>query len=289
MFCNQSVRRKARSLRVECLEGRELLSGVTAQSSANSALVVAIYQHELHRDPTPRELRHSTVLLTSGVRPITSAAALLVSPGYHATHQTQAAFVDGLYHDVLGRDIDPAGEQLWVDRLQHHQMTRLQVAKAFLRSPGSFLSAPQAGGITNVAATNGWSSGIIGSSTAFVAGVFNRGTPPTIVTINVTAGGQYTLNQSQGAGSFIGNNSGNTWKGFTLTILSSSTAGASFVNSSDASGHFPTVNRSASVVQFSGGTVTSGSNVITNGFQPVTTISTKQGGTIVIQESSINA
>jgi hypothetical protein len=287
MSSKKTMRQVAKRLQVESLEGRALLSGGATASAGEIQEVVAIFEHALHRDPNPSELRHGTGLLAHDVQPIRIAASLLASPGYHAAHRSPTRYVDGLYHDVLGSDVDPSGERFWVGRLESGNIGRLGVAKAFLSAPTSFLNTQQSGFISNVSATNGWSSGVVGSTTAFVAGVLNRGTPPTVVSINVTAGGQYILNQSNG--SFIGNNSGRTWSGFTLQILSSSTAGASFVSSSDVSGHFRTVNRSASTISFSGGTVTSGSNVIVNGFQPYTTINTARGGTIVIQETPVNA
>src|SRR5205823_181158 len=96
-------------------------------------------------------------------------------------HKSNTAYVEGLYHDVLGRDPDPSGEQFWVSNLQHGKTTRTKVAQTFLGSSASFVGAPLIGNITNISATNGWTSGIIGNSTGFVAGTFNMGTPPTTI------------------------------------------------------------------------------------------------------------
>ena len=289
MSSKQANRRTSRQRpRVDALEARSLLSVVSARADTaeQGPIVTAIFEHELHRDPSASELHRDAQGLASGTKPISEAEALLVSRAYRSAHPSDRAFVDGLYADVLGRAPDASGEQFWVQELQSGQDGRQGVARSFLASSSSYLGAPLAGSITNVSATNGWSSGIQGT-TAFVAGVFNNGTPPTTITINVSASGQYVLNQSNS--SFIGNNSGRTWRGFTLTILGSSTAGASFSGSSDVSGHFPTAGRSATAINFSGGLVTSGTNVIVNGFQPLSTLTTTRGGTIVIQETPVNA
>jgi hypothetical protein len=289
MICTQKGRRKARALRVEPLEGRSLLSG--AMQSVHSPLVVAIFEHELHRDPRPGELAHDDRLLDRGMPAEKLALSLLTSREYFASHRTPTAFVDGLFHDVLGSDVDSAGEAYWTEQLKSRAVGRASVAKTFLGFSNSFLNQGLGGSIVSVSTTgSGWSSGTSGNSTAFVAGTYNRGMPSTVqITIQVTAGGQYVLSQSMSNGSFVGNNSGNTWSGFTLAIQSSSTAGASFVSSSDTSGHFSRVSQSASTITFSGGSVTSGSNVIVNGFQPYTTITATKGGTIVINETPINA
>jgi hypothetical protein len=275
---------------IERLENRELLSVVraTAASVASEQEVTTIFEKLLHHDPTTRELLRGSTLLDDGVRPLAEADRLVVSREYHADHPTATAFVDGLYSDVLGRPADASGAQFWIHELQSGAATRAEVGAEFLSAPGSFLSAPgaAAGFVTSVSATNGWATSFSGN-TAGAAGFFNAGNPPTVVTITVTAAGQYVLNQSNG--SFVGNSSGKSWKGFTLTLLSTSSALPTFTSSSDASGHFKTATLQPKSVSFSGGIVTSGFNSQVNGFQPVTVINATAAGTIVVQETPVNA
>src|SRR5262249_26018976 len=157
-----SMRRDRRVTRVrlrpEALEGRALPS--VAASAANlgiDQIITAIYEHELHRDPAARELRLRERQLEAGARPIGLAARLLASTAYRAAPHGAIAFVEGLYRDVLGHAPDPAGEQFWVEALSRGKIGPEKMAETFLAAPGSFLGV-QGGGITSVAATNGWSS-----------------------------------------------------------------------------------------------------------------------------------
>src|SRR5262249_32837856 len=146
-------------LRLEALEGRALLS--VSASAANvgiDQIITAIYEHELHRDPAVRELRLSERQLEAGARPIGLAGRLLASPAYRAAHRGATAFVEGLYQDVLGHAPDPAGERFWVQALSRGEIGPEKMAETFLAASGSFLGT-QGGGITSIAATNGWSSG----------------------------------------------------------------------------------------------------------------------------------
>jgi uncharacterized repeat protein (TIGR01451 family) len=74
-------------------------------------------------------------------------------PGHGpAAADSNEAFVDNLYTDLLGRPADPGSEQAWVNALNSGQLTRAQVAQSFLNSseeasdmldaPGSAPGAP---------------------------------------------------------------------------------------------------------------------------------------------------
>jgi hypothetical protein len=103
------------------------------------------------------------------------------------------------------------------------------------------------------------------------------------VTISVSAGGVYTLNQGQSGSGFITNNTGRTWVRFTLSILPSSTAGASFLTSNDLTpGQFPAPTVAAKAVTYANGRAPS---QFFPPFAPVTTIQAFSGGTIVVQET----
>jgi hypothetical protein len=60
--------------------------------------------------------------------------AFLESAEYQAEHASDAAFVSGLYQDVLGRTADPAGGAAWLAQLQGG-VSRQQAIAAFLSSP----------------------------------------------------------------------------------------------------------------------------------------------------------
>jgi Domain of unknown function (DUF4214) len=257
-------------------------------SVANDQIVQHIFESLLHREPTQGELTRESHRLATGVSPIVEAEKVFRSTEYQAVHRSATAFVEGLYHDVLGHGADVSGEQFWIREVSSGQMSRTAVAEKFLTTRGSFLGTNSAGVVTNVSVTNGWASAIRGN-VASATGFFNAGNPPTVVTITVSGPGQYVLDQSQTNGSYIGNNSGKSWKGFTLTILSNSSALPTFTSSVDVTGHFPTVNRQNKSVNFSGGIVKSGFNSQINGFQPKTTINATSAGTIVVQETPVNA
>jgi hypothetical protein len=58
----------------------------------------------------------------------------LSSPEYRVTHATDAAFVAGLYRDVLARAADSGGQAYWLAQLQGGA-TPEQVIAGFLTSP----------------------------------------------------------------------------------------------------------------------------------------------------------
>lgn len=208
------------------------------------------------------------------------ALRLLTSRPHVAENRTPEAFVTDLYHDVLNREPDAEGYAFWVGTLRQGRAGRAQVAQSFLNA-GDFATTVNSY-ISNVTVNkSGWSTGTQGSYQANVAGFYNGSNAPATITINVTGPGTYTLNQS--GGSYVGNNSGTTWRSYSMSI--GGTAQPQFVSSYDASGKFssPTV-KTGSVV-YGNGTVPSGYSTSSNAFQPVTTIKALAGGTIVITQS----
>jgi predicted outer membrane repeat protein len=59
---------------------------------------------------------------------------MLLSSEYQLQHPTDAAFVDGLYTDLLARSADPAGQATWLQALESGQ-DRAAVVHGFLYSP----------------------------------------------------------------------------------------------------------------------------------------------------------
>jgi hypothetical protein len=81
-------------------------------------LIEADYQHYLGRTPTPGEVRGWVAALQNGLRDEQVVAAFLGSPEYYAhAGGTDPAWVDAIYHDLLGRAADPAGEAAWLTSL----------------------------------------------------------------------------------------------------------------------------------------------------------------------------
>jgi hypothetical protein len=72
--------------------------------------------------------------LRAGLSEADVTQAILLSPEYAAAHATPAAFVAGLYGDVLGRAGDAGGTARWVAQLSGGG-NRADVARAFLASP----------------------------------------------------------------------------------------------------------------------------------------------------------
>ncbi|MBX6313532.1 MAG: S8 family serine peptidase [Isosphaeraceae bacterium] len=62
-------------------------------------------------------------------------ARLFASDEYFLRHGgTNAGFVAGLYHDLLGRDLDPLGASVWIGKLASGE-SRMQVVQAIQASP----------------------------------------------------------------------------------------------------------------------------------------------------------
>jgi hypothetical protein len=128
---------------LEPLEDRVVLSG------SSPSYISMVYADVLHRPPTSQEvgswaqqiqggrspvdltkgLVYSTenranevtqdyqVLLHRGASSADVRELFLNSPEYKALHPGTTAFVDALYHDVLGRNPDPQGEAFYVNIL----------------------------------------------------------------------------------------------------------------------------------------------------------------------------
>jgi uncharacterized repeat protein (TIGR01451 family) len=76
--------------------------------------------------------------LLAGMSEADVISGILSSAEYQASHANDAAFVAGLYADVLGRAADPAGSAYWLKGLQGG-VSRAQEAAAFLASREALL------------------------------------------------------------------------------------------------------------------------------------------------------
>ncbi len=270
-----SDRRRFRPGR-EALEGRALMSASTARDQA-----LVLWDKFIDGPPQEAYIRSLSRQLEHGASPDRLAVRLLTSEPNLRETRTLEGFVTDLYDDVLGRAPDAEGQQFWVDMLRSGRASRAQVAQTFVSVGYAAPTAP--GYISNVTVSKaGWSSGTQGSSTANAGGFYNRGDfSAATVTITVTGPGTYTLDQS--GGWFVGNNTGSTWRRFTIGL--GGTAKPAFTSSYDASGKFASPSVTATTVAYTNGSVPSGGSTYTNAFQPVTRITTQAGGTIVLYET----
>jgi hypothetical protein len=97
--------------------------------------VQALYAHYLHRNADPAGLAVFTNFLAHGGTLEQVAADLVGSGEYYQTRAggTNAGFLDALYHDALGRNIDSAGQSLFSNRLADG-VTRRDIASAIFGS-----------------------------------------------------------------------------------------------------------------------------------------------------------
>lgn len=121
--------------------------GSTGTSAARMALVQAVWKSTEHLarevDALFRAILHRAVdpvgratyvqLLASGATLDTVATSLLNSAEYQNPRASNAALVDGLYRDLLGRAADAGGRQAWINALNQGR-ARAEVIQAFLNS-----------------------------------------------------------------------------------------------------------------------------------------------------------
>jgi hypothetical protein len=123
-----------------------------------TAFVDGLYADILHRFPTTQESGYWAGTLESGrYTPYTVVSEFLTSPegiadgsggqalrpshpptnvytSYLGGNIGVTAFVDGLYFDVLQRQVDPVGEAYWVDQIEQHELLPAKVTFGFLAS-----------------------------------------------------------------------------------------------------------------------------------------------------------
>jgi uncharacterized delta-60 repeat protein len=97
--------------------------------------VQALYAHYLYRNADPAGLAAFTQLLVSGGTVEQVAAAMVSSAEYYQNRSggTNTGFLDDLYHDALGRTIDPSGASFFRQALTDGE-GRGQVAAALFGS-----------------------------------------------------------------------------------------------------------------------------------------------------------
>jgi subtilisin family serine protease len=99
--------------------------------------VDSYYRQYLHRVSSPTEEWGWVRAFQQGASELEVIHAFLVSAEYTNAHPDSASFVDGLYRDLLGRPVDPAGLAGWMGVLEMTGSRDL-VAQAIAQSAESF-------------------------------------------------------------------------------------------------------------------------------------------------------
>ncbi len=137
-------KKKSIRLNLEAFEDRQLLSvtmGAAAGSLTHSAehytrFVTDAYQQYMGRVPDTNGLASWVDQLQNhGITDEQLEAYFIGSAEYIANHGgSGAAWVKGMYHDLLGRAPDPQGLQAWLNELNSGRQTPLGVAYGFAAS-----------------------------------------------------------------------------------------------------------------------------------------------------------
>ncbi len=142
--------------------GRDTLTGVERLQFADMNLALdlmgsagqawRLYASAYHQTPDAQGLGVWITALDNGITLDQMAAALMTSPAYmavHASSETHAQFVAGLYNDVLGRLPESGRLDFWLEQLASGALTKSQVLVLFSESVEHMAQvAPQlAGGI----------------------------------------------------------------------------------------------------------------------------------------------
>jgi hypothetical protein len=95
---------------------REVVArGVYDSAEHRGIQVDEYYQHYLHRAADPQGRAAGLSALLAGVSETALQAGFLASPEYMQQHAGPAAFVNGVYTDVLGRAADAVGLVHWAN------------------------------------------------------------------------------------------------------------------------------------------------------------------------------
>jgi carbonic anhydrase/acetyltransferase-like protein (isoleucine patch superfamily) len=111
----------------------QVVRGFTTSPEFLDREVAGFYRDLLHRTATTAERGGWVVTLQAGSSETDVRQAFLTSPEYSASHPGDAAFVAGLYSDVLGRNGSPAEVAGWAAALSGG-LSRQAVALDFLTS-----------------------------------------------------------------------------------------------------------------------------------------------------------
>src|SRR5262249_5076480 len=115
----------------------QITSGVWVPNE-QTAQVARLYYSALDRAPDDVGLTSWSNALQSGSMTLQQIAAdFMSSPEFQSNYGNLSnhAFIDLLYHNVLGRPADPAGEAYWTQALDNGSQSRVGVLLGFSESP----------------------------------------------------------------------------------------------------------------------------------------------------------
>jgi uncharacterized delta-60 repeat protein len=111
----------------------QVVQGIEDSPEFHALVVGQLFEHYLQRAPEPAALTAATDFLAQGGTPDQAKALILGSDEYAILTGMDAPFLPAVYHDVLYRNIDPAGAQAW-GQLLDIGASHLAVATAILQS-----------------------------------------------------------------------------------------------------------------------------------------------------------
>lgn len=123
----------ARGLTIQGLEVGFLSSAeyYVQSGSTDAGWVRRLYQHVLKREAAEAEVQHWVAVLARG------QTRQSVAYGFVLSTERLVTVVNGYYLDLLGRGIDPAGQQSWVSAIQRGTRTEVIVGE-LIASPEYF-------------------------------------------------------------------------------------------------------------------------------------------------------
>jgi hypothetical protein len=116
----------------------QIVSALLGSKEYRSGVVQHLYSQLLLRSADPGGLQGWVTFLANGGSDEQVEAALLGSTEYFNKRAsgTTAGFLDAVYRDIFGRDVDSGGLASWTRQMQNG-LTRSQVASAILAAPES--------------------------------------------------------------------------------------------------------------------------------------------------------
>jgi hypothetical protein len=109
---------------------------ILASDEYRSRVVAGYYTTYLGRTASAADIAFWAAALRNGAAAEQVLAGIVASAGYVANAGgTDTAWLDRLYGDLLGREVDAGGRAFFLNALAQGTRTRLQVAAEFLDSP----------------------------------------------------------------------------------------------------------------------------------------------------------
>ncbi|HJV03242.1 MAG TPA: DUF4214 domain-containing protein, partial [Burkholderiaceae bacterium] len=211
----------------------QLYGGAEYQSAV--VPVAALYRMVLGRTPDPAGLNFWVNVVRDGRATMDEAAGQMLGSGeasarfsYHSDSDEQ--FVQALYHNALGRNVDDGGVKFWLNVLSTHAASRAAVAHAFAASPEyrgdlgtQHFVASDTGAVAGAVV-----DGYIAGATVFADANGNGAWDPGEAKAVTDALGHFTLENAKGTLIATGGTDSST--GLPSTVTHKAPAGSSVVN-----------------------------------------------------------